>query len=209
MDFSAVFTMVFLSSAWVAETICQKDKKRKTPTLTLTVCGLLTICLVAQLRFPHLLILLQRNTAKIVVEGEWWRILTALFLQDGWVIGGLTNIVALFFIGSLVEQVRSRRDWLLISIVGALVTECVALRWQPIGAGNSIATCSLAGSLIALRPLSQTPARSKILRIVAITSCLVLVATGDVHGIAGMVGIFLGLLLSNTGRLPNVRFFMS
>jgi rhomboid protease GluP len=201
MDFSAAFTMVFLSSAWVSEAICQKDKKRKTPTLTLTVCGLLTICLVVQLRFPLLLILLQRNTAKIV-EGEWWRILTALFFQDGWIIGGLTNIVALFFIGSLVEQVRSRRDWLLIGIVGALVTECVALRWQTIGAGNSIATCSLAGSLIALQALSQMPARSKILRVVAITSCLVLVAAGDVHGIAGMAGIFLGLLLLNRGRFP-------
>jgi rhomboid protease GluP len=201
MDFSAAFTMVFLSFAWVAGAICQKDKKRKTPALTVTVCGLLTICLVAQLRFPQLLILLQRNTAKMV-EGEWWRILTALFFQDGWIIGGLTNIVALFFIGSLVEQVRSRRDWLLIGIVGTLVTECVALRWQPIGAGNSIATCSLAGSLIALRPPSQIPARSKILRIVAITSCLVLVAAGDVHGVAGMAGILLGLLTSNTGSLP-------
>jgi membrane associated rhomboid family serine protease len=134
MEFPAVLTLVFLSSAWVGEAICQKDKRRTTPTLTLMACALLTMCLIAQLRFPQLLILLERNTAKIV-DGEWWRLITALFFQDGWIIGGLTNIVALFFVGDLVEQIRSRRDWLLISIVGALVAECVALRWQPIGAG--------------------------------------------------------------------------
>jgi rhomboid protease GluP len=194
MEFPAVLTLVFLSSAWVGEAICQKDKRRTTPTLTLMACALLTMCLIAQLRFPQLLILLERNTAKIV-DGEWWRLITALFFQDGWIIGGLTNIVALFFVGDLVEQIRSRRDWLLISIVGALVAECVALRWQPIGAGNSIATCSLAGSLISFRPPSQMPPRSKILRIFASTSCLVLVATGDVHGVAGMAGILLGVLI--------------
>lgn len=154
------------------------------------------MCLIAQLRFPQFLFLLERNTTKVVV-GEWWRMITALFFQDGWIIGGLTNIVALFFIGNLVEQLRSRRDWLLISIVGALVAECVALRWQPIGAGNSIATCSLAGSLIAVRPPSQMPTQSKIQRIIAITSCLVLVAAGDVHGVAGMAGILLGVLRSD------------
>ena len=75
------------------------------------------MCLIAQLRFPQLLILLERNTTR-VVDGEWWRIVTALYFQDGWIIGGLTNIVALFFIGNLVEQIRSRRDWILMSIVG-------------------------------------------------------------------------------------------
>jgi hypothetical protein len=39
------------------------------------------------------------------------------------------------------------------------------------------------------------PPRSKILRIFASTSCLVLVATGDVHGVAGMAGILLGVLI--------------
>jgi hypothetical protein len=54
------------------------------------------------------------------------------------------------------------------------------------GAGNSIVNCSLAGSVIAVRPPSQMPAGSKIWRVLAITSVLVLVAAGDVHGVAGM-----------------------
>ena len=195
MEFSAVFTLVFLSSAWVGEAICQKDKRQITPTLTLTACGLLTMCLIAQLRFPQLLFLLERNTIK-VVDGEWWRLITALFFQDGGIIGSLTNIVALFFIGNLAEQIRNRRDWLLISyFVGALVAECVALRWQPSVQAIRLRPARYSGSLISFRPPSQMPPRSKILRIFAITSCLVLVATGDVHGVAGMAGILLGVLI--------------
>jgi rhomboid protease GluP len=195
MEISAILAMAFLCLAWIAEKVCPRDEARRVPFLTLTVCGVLTICLLAQLRFPWLLPLLERNAAK-VAAGEWWRIVTALFFQDGWIPGGVTNIIALFFIGSLVEEVRSRWEWLLISMVGALIAACVALRWQPIGAGNSIATCSLAGSLVTLRPLSAMPRRSKVLRVIATAICIVLLAVGDVHGVAGMAGILLGSVVS-------------
>jgi rhomboid protease GluP len=196
MDLPAVVTMIFLASVWVAEAICQKDTRRRRPIVTWTACGLLTMCLIAQLRFPQLLILFERNTTRIL-HGEWWRIVTALFFQDGWIVGGVTNIVSLFFIGKLVEQIRSRQDWLLAAFVGALAGELVALRWQPIGAGNSIATCSLAGFLIGVRPLSQMRAASKIPRIFAIAISLLLAADRDLHGVAGIVGILLGVLRSN------------
>jgi hypothetical protein len=36
-----------------------------------------------------------------ILAGEWWRLVTALFFQHGGLIGGLTNIATLFWIGDL------------------------------------------------------------------------------------------------------------
>jgi hypothetical protein len=69
-----------------------------------------------------LLILFRRDATRILA-GDWWRIVTALFFQDGGLIGGLTNIATLFWIGNVVEQIRSRNYWLLVAIAGALVAE--------------------------------------------------------------------------------------
>lgn len=42
--------------------------------------------------------------------GECWRLVTALFFQDDWILGGSVNILLLFAIGNLAEQVsRARR----------------------------------------------------------------------------------------------------
>ena len=199
MEMAIVLTMVFLTVSWIAEAICLKGARWRTPSLTLIACGLLLVCLIAQLSFPGLLVLFERDTTRILA-GEWWRMGTALFFQDGGLVGGLTNIVTLFWIGNVVEQVRSRWYWLLISIAGALIAECFALRWQPVGAGNSVATCSLAGSLIMNRPFSRVPTVSKVLRAVAILIVLLLVAAHDVHGVAGMTGILLSVLVSNRLR---------
>jgi hypothetical protein len=56
----------------------------------------------------------------------------------------LDNILLLFAIGNLTEQVRSRPDWLIIAARGAVVGELVGLHREPVGAGNSIVTCSTA-----------------------------------------------------------------
>jgi rhomboid protease GluP len=130
------------------------------------------------------------------VKGEWWRILTAVFFQDGWLVGGLMNIVLLLAIGSLCEQVWSRSDWLMISIAGALIGELLGLRWEPAGAGNSIGTCALAGSLIALRPFRNRSALSRLMRSLAAAICLLLVALGDIHGAAALTGWLVGLTRS-------------
>jgi rhomboid protease GluP len=146
--------------------------------------------------FPNLLVLFQRDATRIFA-GEWWRMVSALFFQDGGLIGGLTNIAALFWIGAAVEQVRSRRNWLAIGFAGALIAECAALRWQPVGAGNSVFTCSLAGSLITSGRFSQAPTSSKILRAAAVLVAVLLITAHDLHGIAGVAGIVLGRLIHN------------
>jgi hypothetical protein len=187
--------LLFLVSAWASAAIHLKNTKMRKPLLTMSICGVLVSSLIAQLLFPQLLVLFRRDATRIFA-GEWWRIATPLLFQDGWLLGGITNIATLCWIGSAVEQVRSRRNWLLIGFTGALIAECIALRWQPSGAGNSVFTCSLAGSLASMRPYSAVSLTSWILRFTALAVACFLLASRDIHGAAGIVGIILGMLLN-------------
>jgi len=192
MKISTLLASAFLGVVWLEASIALREGGRRKPILTWSVCFTLTLCLLAQLRYPPLLSLFERNTTEIV-KGEWWRIVTALFFQDGWIAGGLTNIALLLAIGSLCEQVWPRSDWLVIGIGGALIGELLGLGWEPVGAGNSIATCSLAGSLLVARPFREKSSLSKVMTTVAMGLCLLLVARSDIHGAAALTGIFVGL----------------
>jgi hypothetical protein len=187
--------LLFLVSAWAGAAIHLKNTRRRKPILTMSLCGFLVSSLIAQLLFPQLLRAFRRD-ATCIFAGEWWRIATALIFQDGWLIGGISNIATLFWIGSAVEQVRSRWNWLVIGFTGALFAECVALWWQPSGAGNSVFTCSLAGSLVSMRPFCGVSLTSWILRFAAMAVACLLVASRDIHGAAGIAGIVLGMLLN-------------
>ena len=162
MEMPIVRIMVFLTVSWIAEAICLKGARWRTPSLTLIACGLLVACLIAQLSFPWLLILFERDNTHIrrsmVAYGE-----CSLF--PGWRAGWGSYERCYFVLDR--ECCRAGSEpmvWLLISIGGALIAECFALCWQPVGAGNSVATCSLPGSLIMNRPFSRVPTISKVLR---------------------------------------------
>jgi hypothetical protein len=133
VNISTALTSGFLGLVWLEASIGLRERGRRQPILTWAVCLTLTLSLLAQLRHPQLLNLFERNTTEIV-KGEWWRILTALFFQDGWIAGGVTNILLLLAIGSLCEQAWSRSNLLMSSIAGALIGELLGLRWKPVGA---------------------------------------------------------------------------
>ncbi len=71
-------------------------------------------------------------------------------MQDGGVVGTLSNLTFLLVIGAMAEQVLTRPRWLVLYLVPGLVGEFVAYAWQPAGAGNSVAVCGLSGALAVL-----------------------------------------------------------
>jgi rhomboid protease GluP len=155
--------------------------------------AILVLAILAQMLVPPLLALFQRDAARIA-QGEWWRMATALFFQDGWFAGGVTNILALLVVGALAEQVLRRTAWLAIHVGGGLIAECVALSWQPVGAGNSVAVCALAGALLVTRPAAGLDGRQIICRIVAAAAALILLSTENIHGVGALAGTALGVI---------------
>ncbi len=84
------------------------------------------------------------------LHGQWWRTCTALLVQDGGVVGTLSNLAFLLVVGALAEQVLRRWRWLACYLGAGVAAEFAGYAWQPRGAGNSGAVCGLAGALIVL-----------------------------------------------------------
>ncbi|HVW71468.1 MAG TPA: rhomboid family intramembrane serine protease [Steroidobacteraceae bacterium] len=187
MNISAILLIIAWACTLTATLMTFGSRTRRRPILTLAICGLTGVGLLTQLLHPTLLAALERDRHKML-HGEWWRAFTALFVQDGWLPGGLTNLSALLLLGGLAEQVLRRLEWMVIYSLGALVAEGVALAWQPVGGGNSVAVCSLAGALLALRPPAARAPSSSILRTAALASAALLVVLRDIHGVAILAG---------------------
>jgi membrane associated rhomboid family serine protease len=118
---------------------------RRPPLLTLVVFALTAATALAQAVDRGLLSRFERTPAEL--HGEWWRIGTALLVQDGGVLGAASNLAFLAVIGVVAEQILSRPRWLAHYLGVGLLTELVAYTWQPTGGGNSIAVCGLAGAV--------------------------------------------------------------
>jgi membrane associated rhomboid family serine protease len=118
---------------------------QRLPVVTVVVFVITATTSVLGLLIPGMLAALQRTPQGL--DGDWWRTVTALFVQDGGVVGTLSNLVFLLVLGVLAEQVLGAWRWLVCYFGAALVGELAGYAWQPRGAGNSVAVCGLAGAL--------------------------------------------------------------
>ncbi len=117
----------------------------KAPVLTVAVTALTLATALAQAADRGLLGRFERMHAEL--HGEPWRIGTALLVQDGGVLGAASNLAFLALIGAAAEQVLSWPRWLVQYVGVGLLSELVGYSWQPLGGGNSVAVCGLAGAL--------------------------------------------------------------
>jgi membrane associated rhomboid family serine protease len=92
-----------------------------------------------------LLAALERTSA--LTHGEPWRGVTSLLVQDGGVAGTVSNLGFLLAVGVAAEQVLRRPSLVGLYLGAALAGQAAGVFWQPVGAGNSIAICGLAGGL--------------------------------------------------------------
>jgi membrane associated rhomboid family serine protease len=114
--------------------------------LTFAVFVATAVSSLSQFAYPSVLTSLQRTPA--IRDGEVWRLVTSLLVQDGGWFGTISNLCFLLLIGTLAEQVLPRWLWATCYLVAGLTGEAVGLVWQPIGGGNSVAICGLAGALV-------------------------------------------------------------
>lgn len=116
------------------------------PVTTMTVLAVTAAANLTQFAVPGTLAHFQRTPAEL--HGQWWRMVTSLFVQDGGVVGTLSNLLFLALIGAAAEQVLSRPRWLLHYFGVGVAAEIVGYFWDPLGGGNSIAVCGLTGAVM-------------------------------------------------------------
>jgi membrane associated rhomboid family serine protease len=168
----------------------------RVPVVTGVVFALTAAGAVAQALDPGLLQAWQRNPDGL--HGDWWRTGSALFVQDGGIVGALSNLGFLLVIGAIVEQFLAPWQWLTCYFGAALCGALAGYGWQPVGAGNSIAVCGLAGAL-AVALWARTPGAVRAAPIALLYWCGALLAT------AWWPGLFAGLAAGALAHLAWAR----
>jgi membrane associated rhomboid family serine protease len=189
-------------SAWIRG---RGDPPRPTfPAATGFMALLVATGFAVQVFLPASLPLFERQ-GNAFARGDMWRILTPLFFQDGGWIGGAFNLLLLVLVGSAAERVWSRTRWLCIYLGCGIATQILGYRWQPVGAGNSVACLALSGSCFAL---GLYMSHSKILRASSLAGLLAgctLLLMRDIHGIAVLLGVIAGATLIVVDRRRAAR----
>jgi membrane associated rhomboid family serine protease len=194
-----------LYSAYMAGVICirgrsiQSPGTSKAPVNRFPLATFLLALAVAlpttlQFFFPAILAAFRRDYAGFS-NGDWWRLFTPLFVQDGGVAGAVFNLVSLLLVGGVAEQLWGSGRMLGIFLVGGVVGEAVAFAWQPIGAGNSVGNFSLAASIAVVCLALQGGRTTRMAALLALSADAVLVLLKDIHGAAAVAGITLALAL--------------
>jgi membrane associated rhomboid family serine protease len=178
-------------------------RDRRWPIATTVATVVVGIPTVLQLTVaPSLLDHLARDRTSIA-NGEVWRLLTSLVVQDGGLAGSIFNLVALAVVGVVAERIWGPVRWTVIALVSGLAGELWGLVVQPAGAGNSVAVFGLAAAVSVAAWRHGNPA----IRVVAAFSLVVagvLLLIGDIHGGAATAGALAGLAMDR-GRTEDSR----
>lgn len=97
---------------------------------------------------PYILVRFGAKVNSLIIEGEWWRFITPIFLHIGWFHFAI-NMFALWSLGPLVERMYgSIRFFIIYLLAGVIATAASFAFSEAISAGASGALFGLVGALL-------------------------------------------------------------
>ena len=146
----------------------------------------------AQLLRPALLDDGMRESAA-VRAGQWWRLATAVVLQDGGWIGAVFNLVTLAVTVVLAGEALAARWGVGAFVAGGVVANLLTvLTFGQPGAGSSMATFVLLAVAVVVGMRNPSWQEAGLL-VVLVVLAVVLLARRDQHGLALAVGLVSGV----------------
>jgi membrane associated rhomboid family serine protease len=138
-----------------------------------------------------------------VANGEWWRLITSAFLHYG-PFHLAMNMFALYFAGSILEQVLGRWRFLLLYLVSGVAGAAGALYWSPnaITVGASGAVFGMLGALLVLERRGTIATGGQVLLLIVL-NLVITFAYSSFISVGGHVG---GLVAGLVVMLAFVRF---
>lgn len=129
-----------------------------------------------------------------ILDGEVWRLVTALCVERGGVAEITLHLVTLAVVGTVAERLRGSRRWLDIDVAGGVSGEFGGLAWKPLGAGSSVAMLALAGAcaLAVVRRRAPWP----LLTALVVVTGVALTALQNLHGPPLLVGAALAAVFA-------------
>lgn len=99
---------------------------------------------------PDVMIGLGTDYTPLTLGGQWWRLLTSVFLHFG-LLHVAFNMLALYVNGLMAERIFGSVRYLVIYLVAGLAGSVASLLWHPVvnGAGASGAIFGILGALLA------------------------------------------------------------
>jgi rhomboid protease GluP len=130
-----------------------------------------------------------------VAAVQWWRLITPLFVHSGgWRQIGF-NFSAIAVVGTLVERLFGPRQWLLLYFAGGIVGELAGGRWEPTGAGASVAGCGLLGALAVWLIARNATVRGRFGGAFILIGAAALTFYRDLHGPPILAGAILAVVM--------------
>lgn len=191
---SALFVVVLVLGASAARTLPAARRARRLPVATLVSLLLVGVPTLVQLTVrPGLLGAWERNWP-LLLDGQWWRLVTSLTVQDGGASGAVLNLVSLAVVGVLAERAWGARRFALIGLVAGVGAQFWGAVVQPVGAGNSVVVFGLAAAS-AVVAVVRGPVLARVAGALALVGGLALLVLGDLHGGAALLGALVGVAL--------------
>lgn len=172
----------------------QRGKKLRFPWLTVVIALVTLVFSVLGELDRDILDLLRRDGYGLTQQGEWWRIVSPLVVQDGGWPGLIFNLLTLVVLGTLVESIFGARLLAVAYLAAGLISEVFAytLLQNQGFAGNSVANMGLAG-LIGIVAVTTPATPARIAGGLSVLAGAWLVFTGNLHGVGYAVGVLVGL----------------
>lgn len=198
--------VVFLVSFWVAvgaavfsvqPLLAGRHLLRTVPRAGWLLWLAVAVPSVLQIPFPGLYDAWHRSASAVLDDHQWWRVLTALVVQDGGVAGTISNLVLLA--GALLICLPlwgARASALAFLVSGVALNVAAVLAGAEDGAGNSAATLSLLASLpaLAFAVLPEHRWRAVAGAVVVSAAAIAMIVVNDGHGVAALLGLLLGVV---------------
>lgn len=168
-------------------------RQRRFPILTLITLGLTATLTATRLLGDGPLDALRRDPGA-VAHGQLWRLISPVWVQSD---KGLRDVVLVLVmcavIGAIGEQFLTRRRWLALYLVGALLGHAIGEAFQPLEGGTSVAFVGILGGLAAYSLVGGVPELRRVRIQAAVTIPLAVLDTvlGDIHGLPYLAGLAL------------------
>lgn len=170
--------------------------KYSPPIAAIFIIGVTALITTLQFVFPEVLTKFRRDQ-EALLAGEWFRMVTPLFVQAyGWpqcVINGLAAVI----LCPLAERLYGKR-LLALYFVPGILGEIFGYLWSPNMAGSSLGIAGVIGGLFAFTFLHRrevsNPAR--IFAISGTAGAIALCFSRDIHGPPVLIGILLASMMA-------------
>lgn len=174
----------------------QSTNNRHLPVATLTVLILTAIATSLQFFYPEIINMLSRDP-NALLAGEWWRLISPIFINpEGWS-QIIFNFYILAFLGVIVERFYGSIRWLLFYFSAGFTGEIAGYLWQPYSGGSSVALMGLLGALLVWITLNRRsiPVPILIWGPIGLIFAVVLTFFHNIHGPPILVGALIALLM--------------